>query len=128
MSDFNSQKNRLVWFDVPVVDLARATRFYAAVLGVPVEQDEFNGFKLSVIDHRDGNGGCLVVKPEEVSATQGILVYLNADHRIRDALAKAEANGGRVVEPIQGIGPHGFRAVILDSEGNRVALHSTDDQ
>ena len=128
MSDFNSLHNRVVWVDIPVVDLDRATRFYAAVLGVPVGQEEYGGFKFSVIDHHDGNGGCLVIKPEEISATQGILIYLNADHRIRDAVAKAEANGGRLIEPIHGIGPHGFRAVIIDSEGNRVALHSTDDK
>jgi predicted enzyme related to lactoylglutathione lyase len=36
----------------------------------------------------------------------------------------ATANGGRVVNPITQIGPHGHRAIIVDSEGNRLALHS----
>lgn len=127
MSDFNSKHNRVVWIDIPVADLDRAAKFYAAVLGVPIHAEEFSGFKFCVIDHRDGNGGCLVVKPEEMSSTGGILVYLNVDGRIRDAVAEAESHLGKIVQPIHSIGPHGFRAVAVDSEGNRIALHSNSD-
>jgi uncharacterized protein len=118
--------DRVVWFDLPVGDLERAGRFYAAVLGVKVEQTDAGGFKFAVLEHGpDGNGGCLVPgKP----AAEGILVYMNVDGRIRDAVRQAEKLGGRIVEKITGIGPHGFRAVILDSEGNRIALHSNTDQ
>lgn len=127
MSDFNSQHNRVVWVDIPVANLDRAAKFYQAVLDLPIHAEEFSGFKFCVIDHHDGNGGCLVIKPEEISATSGILVYLNVDRRIRDAVAKAESSGGRVVEPIHSIGPHGCRALVIDSEGNRIALHSNVD-
>jgi predicted enzyme related to lactoylglutathione lyase len=37
-------------------------------------------------------------------------------------------HGGTVLNPSHAIGTHGFRAIILDSEGNRVALHSMTDQ
>ena len=126
MGDFNSKLNRAVWFDVPVADLDRAVAFYAAVLGVEVMKEQFGDVSFAVIDHEDGNGGCLVVRPDEVSAT-GILIYLNADGRIRDAVAAAKEHGGKVIEEVQSLGPHGFRAVVLDSEGNRVALHSNSD-
>jgi predicted enzyme related to lactoylglutathione lyase len=49
------------------------------------------------------------------------------DGRIRDAVSRTPELGGRVLEPTHAIGPHGFRAVVLDSEGNRIALHSTVD-
>lgn len=127
MSDLNSKHNRVVWVDIPVADLERANRFYAAVLGVPVHNEAFGDFKFAVIDHKDGNGGCLIVEPKNISSTGGILVYLNVNGRIRDAVAKAESQGGKVVEPIHSIGPHGYRTIILDSEGNRVALHSVTD-
>jgi len=52
---------------------------------------------------------------------------LNVDGRIREAVGQTERRGGKILEPIRAIGPHGFRAVILDSEGNRVALHSRSD-
>jgi predicted enzyme related to lactoylglutathione lyase len=126
MSDWNSKNNRAVWFDIPVADLDRAAKFYAAVLGVGVPKEQFGDFSFAVIEHRDGNGGCLVPNPAEIG-TSGVMIYLNADGRIRQAVSEVEAHGGRVIEPVHPIGPHGFRAVIHDSEGNRIALHSTTD-
>ena len=52
------------------------------------------------------------------------MIYLNANGRLDEALAAVEANGGQIIQPKQSIGPYGFRAIILDSEGNRIALHS----
>lgn len=124
MGDWNSQNNRAVWFDIPVADLDRATKFYAEVLAIDVSQEDFDGFKFAVLAHQDGNGGCLVPKQEEITPDKGILLYLNVNGRILDAVQKASANGGQVIEAIHAIGPHGFRAIILDSEGNRLALHS----
>lgn len=46
---------------------------------------------------------------------------------VRDAVAQVAAHGGQVTAPIHAIGPHGHRALILDSEGNRLALHSSVD-
>jgi predicted enzyme related to lactoylglutathione lyase len=126
MSDFNSKHNRAVWFDIPVADLDRAARFYSAVLGVGVEKHSHGDFSFCVVEHRDGNGGCLVKDEAEISAG-GVLLYLNVDGRIQDAVGKVVPNGGTVTKPIHSIMPHGFRAIILDSEGNRVALHSNSD-
>lgn len=126
MSDFNAKNNRVVWFDIPVGDLDRADKFYASVLDIPIHRQQLGDLSFSVLHHTDGNGGCLVVKPAEVSAT-GTLNYLNTEGRIRDAVAKVTAGGGQVLEDVHSIGPHGFRAVILDSEGNRLALHSSVD-
>ena len=127
MSDLNSAKNRVVWFDIPVANLARATTFYRAVLGVGVEPAAFDDFSFAVIEHSDGNGGCLVPNAAQIASEGGILVYLNAEGRIRDAVAQVQRLGGRIVEPTHPIGPHGFRAIVLDSEGNRIALHSSTD-
>jgi predicted enzyme related to lactoylglutathione lyase len=127
MSDFNSRNNRVVWFDIPVADLDRAQAFYAAVLGAKVHREQFEGYSFCVIDHAEGNGGCLVPGKESISATAGILVYMNVDGRIRDACAQVVKQRGRIVEDTHAIGPHGFRAIVVDSEGNRIALHSTTD-
>lgn len=142
MSDFNAQHNRVVWFDIPVADLDRAIEFYRAVLGIKVEKQSFDGFEFGVLEHDQGNGGCLVPLPEKdgpekdgpekdapdnVGAKPGPLIYLNTDGRIRDALAKVTQHGGAVTQDIHPIGPHGFRAFITDSEGNTFALHSNTD-
>ena len=128
MSTMNRENNRAVWFDIPVADLDRAVTFYSEVLAIDVSQEAFGDMKFAVLAHADGNGGCLVPRPEEVAADRGILLYLNVHARIRDAVAKVTANGGTVTEDVHSIGPHGFRALILDSEGNRLALHSDSDE
>ena len=127
MGDFNSEHNRAVWIDIPVADLDRAVGFYAAVLDIPVTKEQFGDVTFAVLHHQDGNGGCLIVNPEQVSDEKGILVYLNVDQRIQAAVQQVREQGGRVVQPIHAIGPHGYRAIIVDSEGNRVALHSNVD-
>ena len=126
MSETNSNDNRFVWADIPVKDLDRACRFYEAVAGVGCPRDRMGDVEFAVLDHAHGNGGCLIVKPEDITS-KGPLVYLNADGRIRDAVAKAKAHGGRILEDVHSIGPHGCRAVLIDCEGNRIALHSNTD-
>ena len=79
MSDFNSLHNRAVWFDIPVADLDRAAAFYRAVLNVKVHKEQFDNFSFCVLDHHDGNGGCLVPNAQEVSGNAGILVYMNVE-------------------------------------------------
>ena len=128
MSELNTKHNRAVWFDIPVVDLDRANTFYAAVLGVRVDKNEFDGISFSVLEHDQGNGGCLVPNPGEVTSDKGILLYLNVDGRIRDSVTLVGKHGGKVVDDVHAIGPHGFRAIVHDSEGNRIALHSNADQ
>jgi predicted enzyme related to lactoylglutathione lyase len=127
MTDFNSQHNRAVWFDIPIVDLDRSMKFYSEVLDIGVHKTQFEDFTFAVLAHKDGNGGCLVPKPNEVSHDKGILIYMNVDGRIRDAVGKVAPNGGEVIQDTHPIGPHGFRALIKDSEGNRLALHSNSD-
>ena len=127
MSDYNTEHNIGVWFDVPVKELDRSVTFYREVLGIKVEKQSFNDVEFAVLHREDGNGGCLVPRAEEVTADAGILVYFNVHGRIQDAVAKTSAHGGEIVLPIHSIGPHGFRAIVLDSEGNRIALHSQVD-
>lgn len=123
MSDFNQQHNRAVWFDIPVVDLDRATQFYKNVLAVKVEQQSFEGSEFAVIEHDQGNGGCLVPMEDQVT-DKGIMVYMNVEGRLSDATEKVAEFGGRLIQAQHPIGPHGFRAIVLDSEGNRIVLHS----
>lgn len=127
MSDLNRQHNRAVWFDIPVADVKRAAMFYEAVLNVKVHQEKFNEIEFAVIEHGEGNGGCLVPRADEVTSDKGPLLYLNVDGRLHDAVLKTRDHGGQVVDEVHSLGPHGFRALVLDSEGNRIALHSESD-
>lgn len=119
----NPAKNQCVWFDVPCIELDRAIKFYSAVLGSPVHKEEGPGFSMGILPHGDV-GGCLVVLKDTAPSDRGILIYLNCDGRLDAAIEAVEPNGGKVLTPRHAIGPHGFRAIIKDSEGNRLALHS----
>ena len=127
MSEEHGTHDRAVWFDIPVADLDRAMAFYREVLACGIQKESVGGVDFAVLEHGAGVGGCLVVKPEEIAGDGGPLLYLNVDGRIRGAEAKVTELGGEVLESTHMIGPHGHRAIVLDSEGNRVALHSESD-
>jgi predicted enzyme related to lactoylglutathione lyase len=115
----------IVWVDIPVLDLDRAIQFYSAVLGSAVTKQEFPGMAIGLLPHGEGEiGGCLYLKDGDCPSRQGPLVYLNVQGRLDQAVAAIEPNSGKVLEPKHQIGPYGFRAIILDSEGNRLALHA----
>ena len=120
----------LVWFDVPVLDLDRAITFYSAVLAREIKKEEFGpGFSIGMIPADDGQtGGCLVKGADDFKpSADGIMVYYNCGGRLKDAVAAVRANGGTVQKDVHAIGPYGFRAEVLDSEGNCIALHSEKD-
>ncbi len=117
--------NQIVWVDIPVIDLDRAIRFYSAVLGVQVQKEEYPGMSIGLLPGDDSDvTGCLFTRADEQPTATGPLIYLNAQGRLDKATAVVESNGGKVLKPPHPIGPHGFRSIILDSEGNRLALHS----
>ncbi|HEY2986316.1 MAG TPA: VOC family protein [Candidatus Binatia bacterium] len=117
--------NQIVWVDIPVKDLERAIKFYSAVLGTPVKKEEMPGMTIGILPHQEGEvGGCLFKSETDEPSTKGPLLYLNANGRLAQAIAAVEANSGKVVQPKHPIGPYGYRAIVLDSEGNRIALHS----
>ncbi len=97
MSEMNSINNRAVWFDIPVVDLDRAAAFYRAVLGIRVDKLEFNGCNIGIFEHEHGNGGCLVPNLGKISSDGGILLYMNVNGRIHDAVKQVEVLGGTVL-------------------------------
>jgi len=68
--------------------------------------------------------GCLVLSNTDSPSDHGPLLYFNCNKRLDEAIAGVEAYGGKVMKPKQSIAPHGWRAIVLDSEGNRIALHS----
>lgn len=119
-------KDTFVWVDIPVRDLDRAMKFYGAVLGSPVSREGGPGFVFGLLPHGDNNiSGCLVQSDTDNSPSKsGPLVYLNVEGRMDPAINAVTANGGSIVKPKEQIGPHGWRVIVMDSEGNRLALHA----
>ena len=114
--------NRIVWFDLPASDLERAMKFYSNVLDAEVSE-RFPG--VGVISSEDGAvSGCVFKSDDVKPSDHGALLYFNVDGRLEEAVAAAEATGGTIKQPPHSIGEFGHRAIVVDSEGNRIALHS----
>ena len=115
----------VVWFDIPSVELDRAVRFYSAVMGTKIDIATHGDLRIGVLPHGDGDvAGCLYHSKEDQPSASGPLLYINADGRLDAAIAAVESHGGKVLQAKHSIGQWGWRAIVLDSEGNRIALHS----
>lgn len=120
--------NQVVWFDLPVVQLERAVQFYSKVLNCELQIEELPMMRMAVLPHEKNDvAGCLYESDIHKPSVDGVLIYFNVEGRLCDAVQAAVDNGGQVLQPKHEIGPHGYRALVLDSEGNRIALHSMSD-
>jgi uncharacterized protein len=122
-----AQRHALNWFEIPVLDIERAQRFYEAVLGSPMRREQMGEHTLAVFPcDGDGVGGCLLAGSGPAwPATVGSMVYLNAAPSLDAVLARVERAGGRLSTPKVAL-PDGMGvfAHITDTEGNRVGLHA----
>lgn len=124
-----SNPHSVTWFEIPVSDLARATAFYSKVLDIEMSGVDFGGAKMSLFPVAGKHDypvvhGALVAGRDYTPGPNGPLLYLNGGSDLAVALGRVETAGGKVVTPKTSIGEHGFMAIFVDTEGNRVALHS----
>lgn len=118
--------NQIVWVDIPVIDLDRSIAFYSAVLASEVKKEVFDQFRFGLLPHADTNvSGCLIESPAEHIADVGPLIYFNVEGRLDEAVEQARKFEVEIIEAKFQMGEHGFRSVLRDSEGNRIALHSS---
>ena len=122
-------KNAISWFEIPTTDLDRAQKFYEAIFGIQMISLDLVQLKMRMfpIENPMNVGGALCFNPNfyKPSSSDGPLIYLNANPDVQNVLDKIEAAGGKIVVPKTEISPeYGHMAVFIDSEGNRIALHS----
>src|SRR5258708_1875228 len=122
-------KNAISWFEIPSTDLARAQKFYETIFGVSLIPMDTPQIKMRMFPVEDmaGVGGAVVQSDgfHKPSATDGPLIYLNGNPDVQKVLDKVEKAGGQIMVPKTEISPeYGHMAVIIDTEGNRIALHS----
>jgi predicted enzyme related to lactoylglutathione lyase len=125
-----TMKNAISWFELPATNLDRAQKFYETILDIrmiPLDTPNIRMRMFPIEDPMTGIGGALALAPEfyKPSSTDGPIVYLNANPDVQGVLDKVGAAGGRIIVPKTEISPeYGHMALFIDTEGNRVALHS----
>lgn len=122
-------KNAISWFEIPAADLDRAQKFYEAIFDIRMIPLDTPQLKMRMFPVEDpmliGGALCSNGNFYKPSVDYGPLVYLNANPDVQHVLNKVEAAGGKIMVPKTEISPeYGHMAVFLDTEGNRVALHS----
>ncbi len=123
-------QNAISWFEIPTTDINRAQQFYENIFGITMIPMDMPSIKMRMFpldDMMTQVGGALVDSGgfHKASATDGPLIYLNANPDVQHVLDKVVAAGGSIMVPKTEISPdYGFMAVFMDTEGNRVALHS----
>lgn len=118
-------QNVMTWFEIPVTGLARAVQFYTTILATDLHvMDTGPEWAGAFFPSSGGVGGSLTRAAGYVPGVAGALVYLYGGDDLDIVLARVEAAGGHVVMPKTSIGENGWIATFMDSEGNRVGLHS----
>lgn len=115
------------WFEIPVTDYKRAKQFYENVLGKTITDMQMDGVEYGMLPYdnqNNGIGGGLIQSEQSKPSQDGVTVYLNGGDDLSTPLSRVEDAGGKVIMPKTAIGENGFIAQFIDSEGNRIALHS----
>lgn len=122
------EHNTFVWIEIPVTDMERAIGFYEAVFEIKLQAVDFGGLKMawfpSAGDEKPGAAGTLIKQETYIPSQEGPMVYFYSGD-VSLELARVEAAGGKIYQKKTEISPeHGYMGVFIDSEGNRIALHS----
>ena len=122
-------KHAINWFEIPTADINRAQKFYETIFGISMITMDLPNIQMRMFPIEDpmNIGGALVYNKDfyKPSSSDGPLIYLNGNPDVQNILDKVEGAGGQVVVPKTEISPdYGHMAVLLDTEGNRIALHS----
>ena len=120
------QRDAIHWFEIPVTDIDRAQRFYETLFARSMRREQMGPQTLAVFEYDGGIGGALL-KSDTMTrpGTEGTLVYLNAKPSLDAVLSRARELGATVLQDkLELPRDIGFIAQIVDSEGNRIGLHS----
>ena len=119
--------NTFAWVEIPVNDMSRAIAFYETVFKVHIQRVDLGGLEMGWFPNNGeayGATGTLIKQESYVPSQEGTMVYFASDD-VQNELDRIEAAGGKIYQPKTQISEeHGYMGVFIDSEGNRVALHS----
>ena len=121
--------NSLNWFEIPANDIERSKQFYESILNIEMESHEMEGTKMAFFPWTPGSGkatGALAQGENHKPSMEGTIIYINANPKMDNVLARVEEAGGKVLVPKVSIGESGNIAFIMDTEGNNIGIHSND--
>lgn len=113
-------------FEIPATSLERAVKFYSTIFSVSIETMSFPEMKMGLFPYEGQSTVGIIIESEGyLPSSSGVTLYFNAGEDLQVVLSKVVENGGKILTSKT---PHadesGFFALFLDTEGNRLGLHS----
>jgi predicted enzyme related to lactoylglutathione lyase len=119
--------NVVGWFEIYVQDMQRAKAFYEATFKVQLSNlgmPNLEMWAFPMHHQKPGSTGALVKMEGKDSGVGGVLIYFVCETDCAVEASLAVKNGGQLVKEKFSIGEHGFIALVKDTEGNMIGLHS----
>ena len=122
----NEMKSYLSIFEIPATDISRAVDFYQAILNINIEKMEMPEMQMGIFPYEEQMVTGVIIKADGYQpSADGVTIYLNGGDNLQVILDKVEPNGGKILVPkTLHADESGFFALFLDSEGNKIGLHS----
>ncbi|POY35148.1 VOC family protein [Solitalea longa] len=119
-------KHAINWFEIPVSDFDRAKKFYSHILAFDMVEMLMGTDRMGFFPSEAGSvSGAIVSGKNHHPGQSGVYIYLNCGDNMSDVLNKIAEVGGKIDTPKTIISPeYGYYAFIIDSEGNKIGLHS----
>jgi len=119
-------KNLISIFEIPAIDFSRAVNFYQVILDISIEKIDMDGVLMGLFPGNDQSVSGAVIKGNGYKpSNDGVIIYLNGGNNLQVVLDRVEANNGKIIVPKTQINPEiGFYALFVDTEGNKLGLHS----
>ncbi|NEN22332.1 VOC family protein [Cryomorpha ignava] len=118
-------KDFVSWFEIPALNFEKAVAFYDHIYNIKMERVVSSTHSMAVFPTSSGVGGAVVHGPGSIPGQIGPLLYLNGGKDLETILSRVPDAGGRIIMPKTFINEEsGYFAIFIDSEGNKLALHS----
>ncbi len=124
----SKKTNPVVYFEIPVVDMDRAIRFYTNVFNFTFDTTIIDNNAMALFpftEKETGISGALAKGEIYQPTKNGVLIYFNTGN-IDKTLTLAITNGAKILYPITNNGV-GLVAEFEDTEGNRIALNQSKE-
>ena len=123
--DIKMNESFISWFEIPALNFDRAVNFYNAIFQIQMQTNYMNGYSMAFFPGKKEVSGAIICGEGAVPSDKGLLIYLNGGDDLEPVLNRIECAGGRVLLAKQRINESaGCFALFVDSEGNKMALHS----
>lgn len=126
ISKSNNMQNLVSIIEIATVDLKRAIGFYQSIFGVSIQEAEMGDVKMGIVPNAEGTVNVVLANgPDYIPTTTGTVIYWYGGDNLQFVLDKVEPNGGKIIVPKTEISPEmGYFALFIDTEGNKMGLHS----